>query len=130
MKAEDFVKFFKADQFVEYAGIEIVSVDETKAVVGARVLPHHLNANGVLQGGMLFTLADAAFAVIANFLHPTTVSQTGNITYIAPGDTDYVTAEATELVRIRHNCVCQIIIKDSNGKIIATATMNGFIKTA
>lgn len=127
MKIDELKRFFKDDKYIELSGIEILSADDEKAVVGAKILPHHLNANGVVQGGMLYTLADAAFAVLSNNLHPVTVSQAGNIAYIAPADTDYVTAEAVELVRSKRNNVVQVTIKDSTGKIVSTATINGFI---
>ena len=129
MGIDEIKKMFEADKYVALSGIEILSVSEESASVGAKILPCHLNANGVVQGGMLYTLADFAFAVHANFLHPVSVSQSGHITYIAPADTDYITATATELVRRGHNSVCQVTVRGSDGNIICTATFNGFIKT-
>lgn len=127
MEIDGLKNFFKADKYVGLSGIEILSVGNGKAVVGAKILPHHLNANGVVQGGMLYTIADFAFAVLSNYLHPVTVSQTGSITYIAPADTDYITAEAVELVRRGRNNVVQVTVKDGGGSTVCTATFNGFI---
>ena len=74
--------FFKDDGFVKLSGIELVSVDETQAIAQAKISREHLNANGCVQGGMLYTLADFAFAALANYLHPATVTQGGQISYI------------------------------------------------
>ena len=63
MTREELVKaYFKKDAFVESMGAEIVELNADRAVVRARVTPAHYNANGCAQGGMLYTLADFAFA--------------------------------------------------------------------
>ena len=129
MDIERLKKYFKDDKYVELSGIEILEVTDSAAVIGAAILPCHLNANGVVQGGMLYTMADFAFAVLANNLHPVTVSQTGQITYLSAAVTDYITAEATEIARKGRNCVCNVVMKDNAGNIVCTAQFNGFIKT-
>lgn len=119
---------FLNDRFVRLAGIEIVGVDDEKAVVGADIKAEHLNANGHVQGGMLYTLADFAFAVISNWLHPVTVTQVGHVSYLVPGVTKRVTAEARERVRAGHNTVCEVLIRDDSGKVICVCEFNGFVK--
>ena len=69
-------KFFEADKFVGLAGIDILETGDDYAVVGAEIGGEHLNAGGAVQGGMLYTAADFAFAVLTNMLHPVTVTQT------------------------------------------------------
>lgn len=63
-------RFFEEDEFVKRMGAEIIELNEEKAVVKALVGADCLNANGSAQGGMLYTAADFAFAVHANYLHP------------------------------------------------------------
>ncbi len=121
-------KFFEGDGFVKLAGIEIVEVDEKKAVVKARVDDRHRNANGAVQGGMLYTLADFAFAVLGNHIHPVTVTQVGQISYVKAAYTDEVTATATETVRAGHTTVSQVIITDEKGQTVCICTFNGFVK--
>lgn len=127
-KQELLKEFFKDDGFVSLAGIELVSVDETCAVVKAEIRREHLNANGCVQGGMLFTMADFAFAALANYLHPATVTQGGQISYIRAAYTSTVTATAKELVRAGHNCVYEVILRDDKGETVCVCTFNGFIK--
>lgn len=119
---------FSNDKFVSLAGIEIVSVDDEKAIVRAAIGPEHLNASGHVQGGMLYTLADFAFAVISNQLHPITVTQVGHVSYILPGVTKSVTAEARERVRAGHNTVCEVLVRDDADKVICVCEFNGFVK--
>ena len=59
-------RFFEKDKFVALSGIEIESVTEEEAVVSAKINENHLNANGCVQGGMLYTLADFAYDIALN----------------------------------------------------------------
>ncbi len=121
-------KFFEGDGFVKLAGIEIVSLDENKAVVRAKIDDNHRNANGAVQGGMLYTLADFAFAALANHIHPITVTQVGQISYVKAAYTNEVTATATETVRVGHTTVSQVVVTDEGGQTVCVCTFNGFVK--
>ncbi|MBR6789067.1 MAG: PaaI family thioesterase [Clostridia bacterium] len=121
-------KFFQADKFVTYAGIEIVSVDDDKAVVSAEITERHLNANGTVQGGMLYTIADFAFAVLENYKHPITVTQNGNISYVNAVGSSRITATATELLRKGHNTVCDVTVTADDGAVLCVCRFNGFVK--
>lgn len=125
---EKLQEFFKDDGFVKLSGIELVSVDETQAIAQAKITREHLNANGCVQGGMLYTLGDFAFAAIANYLHPATVTQGGQISYIRAAYTSTITAKAREIVRSGHNCVCEVEIYNDKNEIVCVCTFNGFIK--
>ncbi|MBR1747384.1 MAG: PaaI family thioesterase [Clostridia bacterium] len=126
---EELKEFFKRDRFVAACGIEIVSVDEEKAILRAKVEDAHLNANDCVQGGMLFTMCDFAMAVLSNALHPVTVTSVATVTYLAPcKDTEYIYAESREVARHRHNCVHEVKITTDDGVIVCTAQVNGFIK--
>lgn len=62
----DYVDFFKKDHFAMDAGIELKEAKPGYAVACVNVIEKHLNAGGVVQGGLLFTLADLAIAAAAN----------------------------------------------------------------
>ena len=126
---EELREFFKRDRFVASCGIEIVSVDEEKSFLRAKVEDVHLNANDCVQGGMLFTLCDFAMAVLGNALHPVTVTSNATITYLAPcKDTTYIYAESREIACHRHNCVHEVKVYDDNGVTVCLAQVNGFIR--
>ncbi len=129
MKDLEWLKnFFEKDGFVKLAGIEIVEATEEKAVVRAKISDEHRNAGGAVQGGMLYTLADFAFAVLANYLHPVTVTQVGQISYVKAAMTDEVTATAVEKIRSGHTTVSEVTIRDGAGQVVCVCNFNGFVK--
>ena len=121
-------EYFKKDKFVELAGIKIDTLSEDRAVIRAEITPDHLNANGCVQGGMLYTAADFAFAVLSNYIHPVTVTQGGHIQYLRPAFTTFITATATETERAGHNTVSEVIVRDDKEKIVCICHFNGFVK--
>ncbi len=121
-------RIFADDGFVKLAGLEIVEVNEEKAVVSANISAEHRNANGSVQGGMLYAIADYAFAVLGNYKHPMTVTQVGQISYVKAAFAEAIIATAREQVRSGHNTVCEVIIEDDKGQIVCVCTFNGFVK--
>lgn len=47
-------------RFIQHVGLTIADTRQGTSVLTLRVEPHHLNGNGVVHGGALFTLADTA----------------------------------------------------------------------
>ena len=122
------IESFKKDKFAELAGIEIEEITEESATVSVKLDERHLNAIGFVQGGMLYTLADFAFAVLGNYLHSVTVTQGGRIDYVRPAKTSFLKATATEIIRTGHNTVCDVVITDDEGKTVCLCRFNGFVK--
>jgi len=118
---------FSKDYYAAFSGVEIVNIGALTRVE-AEVKELHLNANRVVQGGMLYMIADFAFAVLSNYLHPATVSQSGHITYLRPAACSKLVAEAKEIARNGHNCVGEVVVKNENDQIICVSSFNGFIK--
>jgi acyl-CoA thioesterase len=122
------LEYFKKDRYIIKNGIEIIEITDNKAVCKAKVTPEHLNAEDVIQGGMLYTIADFTFAVLANYLHGKTVSQTAAISYLRPAkDCLEIRAVAEELSATRHNCVHKVTVTDEKGQTLVIAQINGFI---
>lgn len=84
------------DHFAANAGVELLEVSPGYARARMLVTVKHLNAGGVCQGGALFTLADLAFAAVANSHLKLTLSLNANITFLRSAHEGYVYAEATE----------------------------------
>lgn len=130
MKSVEEVKeYFTHDQFVEWIGAEIVELTEEKAVVKATVKPCHCNANGFAQGGMLYTVADYAFAVLANYLHPASVTQGGHIQYLRPAPLGELTFTARQTACVGHNTVNEVLVTNADGEIVCVCNFNGFVKS-
>lgn len=129
MTDEEYTRsFFDDDQFVKMLGIEIKELTQTQATVTAQVKREFLNANGCVQGGMLYTMADFAFAVLQNHLHPMTVTQGGQVHYVRPAYTQTLTAVATETLRAGRNTLSQVQIFNDKGEVVCVCNFNGFVK--
>ncbi len=121
--------FFVHDEFARQNGIAIIEVHEGYARTRVTLGPRHLNAGGGVQGGVLFTLADLAFAVATNSHGTLTVTTTANITFVrSAGVGAVVTAEAQEVVDHRRLPFCEVRITDDEGQLLAVFTASGYRK--
>ncbi len=120
--------FFLHDEFARQNGIEIVEISEGYARTRVRIEPRHLNAGGSVQGGVLFTLADLAFAAATNSHGTLTVTSAANITFVRGASAGIITAQARELVDSRHLPFCEVHVTDDEGHLIAIFTASGYRK--
>lgn len=120
--------FFLHDEFARQNGIEIVEISEGYARTQVRIGPRHLNAGGSVQGGVLFTLADLAFAAATNSHGTLTVTSTANITFVRGATAGVITAQARELVDSRHLPFCEVRVTDDKDSLIAIFTASGYRK--
>ena len=100
--------FFLHDEFARQNGIEIVDISDGYARTRVQIEPRHLNAGGSVQGGVLFTLADLAFAAATNSHGTLTVTSSASITFVRGASAGVITAEARELVNHRHLPFCEV----------------------
>ena len=127
---EKYKEFFKADRFAANAGIELLEVKLGYAKARMLVTPEHLNAGGVCQGGALFTLADLAFAAVANSHDQLTLSINANITFIRSVKEGYVYAEAVEVFNHHRIPFIEVRLVDEAGELIGVMTSSGYRKDA
>ena len=120
--------FFLHDEFARQNGIEIVEIAECYARTQVRIEPRHLNAGGFVQGGLLFTLADLAFAAATNSHGTLTVTSTANITFVRGAKSGMISAQAQELVNHHHLPFCEVRVTDEAGNLLAIFTANGYRK--
>ena len=73
------------DRASGWFGMELVDIDEGRATIALTVQPQHVNGHGICHGGVIFSLADSAFAFACNSRNQSTVAQQNTITYIRPG---------------------------------------------
>ena len=89
-------RMMAADEASAQLGIEIVSHGSGAATARMHVRPDMLNGYGVLHGGLLFTLADTAFACACNAVAPPSVAAAAEIVFVEPVHADdelFATAE-------------------------------------
>ncbi|NLI20161.1 MAG: PaaI family thioesterase [Clostridiales bacterium] len=126
MNLEEMRALFREDRFAtDLCGIAIDEVTPTGATCSMPVTPSHLNSNGTVQGGAIFTLCDTAFSVAANAGGRLTVSRSADITYIKPGRGDRLRAVAEQVARGGTTCLYRVSVYDDTGTLIAFMTGNG-----
>jgi acyl-CoA thioesterase len=79
-------------------GMRVVEMSEGHAVVTMVVREDMANGHGIAHGGLVFTLADTAFAMACNAEGSVTVSSGAEITYFAPSR---VGEELTATAKVR-----------------------------
>ena len=108
------------DRFAAFAGIKLVSCGGGEAVAEVELTEHHLNAVGTAQGGLIFTLADTAFAAVCNDGRPATVALNNDISFLRPamaGGT--LRATATLVSSGKATCCVDVRVPDGAGKLVA-----------
>ena len=82
--------------------------------------PEHGNLAGTVHGGILFTLADAAFEVACNSYGRLAVALETSCHYSRPGTIgEPLTAGASEIARSRRTASYKIDVRDSDGELLA-----------
>ncbi|SMX51093.1 hydroxyphenylacetyl-CoA thioesterase PaaI [Actibacterium lipolyticum] len=112
---------WRDDGASQWVGLELLGVDEGFARIALVVQAHHANGHGMCHGGVIFTLADSAFAFACNSYNQVTVAQHNSITYIAPGRVgDRLIATATEVSRTGRSGIYDVSVHDPEEKLIAS----------
>jgi acyl-CoA thioesterase len=65
-------------------GIELIDQGEGRAVTRMTVREDMLNGHAMAHGGLVFALADTAFACACNSFGPVTVASSADIVFVAP----------------------------------------------
>lgn len=108
------------DRASQNLGMRIDAIGPGTATLSMRVREDMLNGHGICHGGMIFCLADSAFAFACNTYNALTVAQSNQITYLAPGAaTDTLTATATEVARQGRSGTYDVVVTNDTGKKIA-----------
>ena len=120
-------EFFKMDLFAtKLAGAKIDSVEENFCQCSMEITPDHKNAVGQVMGGAIFTLADFAFAVAANFDKQfPTVTLTSNVSFLSTVKGSTLIARAQLIKDGKRNCFYLVEVKDDLDKLIATVNISG-----
>ncbi|MBR2295357.1 MAG: PaaI family thioesterase [Clostridiales bacterium] len=126
MTPDEIREFFAKDRFAAATGIEILEVSEGYAKTRLVVEDRHLNANNVVMGGCVYTLADFTFALAANCGELRSMTLSSNIVFNSPANGKILYAE-TEIVKNgRKVCNFLVRITDEKERTVATVNVIGF----
>lgn len=117
---------FKQDKFATEMGAKIEELTDDYAICTLELTDAHKNAYGGVMGGVMFTLADFAFAVMSNHIHSLTVAQNVNITYLSAPKGNKLIAKATCRKSGKTTSIVNVDISDDTGRDIVQFTGTGF----
>ena len=109
-------------------GVSIEEVREDYARVSMLVRADMLNGHGFAHGGMIFALADSAFAYVCNGANHASVAAQASIVFldkVREGET--LIAEATEVAREGRAGVTRVAVRTGDGRTVAEFT--GYSRT-
>lgn len=109
------------DAFCETLGIDLVALEPGAATTEVTVGQRHLNFHGTPHGGLVYTLADAAFAAASNSHDADAVALETNISYLDAVDVgDRLRATATESHLGGRTAMYDVAVEDGDGEPVAS----------
>jgi acyl-CoA thioesterase len=120
--------YFSKDAFAEACGIEITEAYDGRAVTCVFILPMHLNGIGLVHGGLVFTLADMAFAAAVHTRGRVAVSLNTAITYVKAARGARLRAVAEEVSRNSRLASYAIQVFDEDGEVVAHCQGLAYVK--
>ena len=101
-------------------GMELVEVAPGRATMRMRVRPDMVNGHHICHGGLIFTLADSAFAYACNSYNLSTVASACHIDFLAPGrEGDLLEAVALERSASGRTGVYDVTVRTRTGRTVA-----------
>jgi acyl-CoA thioesterase len=101
-------------------GIEIEEAREGYARLRMTLRADMLNGHGIAHGGIVFSLADTAFAYACNTRNLTTVAAQASIVFLAPArEGEVLIAECSEQALAGRSGVYNASVRTEDGRTIA-----------
>ena len=112
-------KMWEHDYFTQWLGLELVEVRIGYCRAHFSIRKEMLNGHGTVQGGVLFSVADAAFAFACNAQGKVTVALEANINFAAPAFIgEQLTIEANVIHQGNKTGVYDVKIFNANQKLV------------
>jgi acyl-CoA thioesterase len=111
---------YERDRASQALGMRLAAVGPGSARVVMLVRADMVNGHRVCHGGIVFALADSAFAFACNSYNESTVAAAGAIDFLSGArEGDELTADARELWRTRRNGIYEISVCNQRGERVA-----------
>ena len=108
------------DRAAQALGLKIVRVQPGAALLTMLVRGDMVNGHHICHGGMIFSLADTAFAYACNSYNKNTVASACHIDFLAPAkEGETLEAEAVERSAAGRTGVYDITVRTTSGKTVA-----------
>ncbi len=110
----------RADRASEALGMRVLQDDPGRAVVEMRIRADMLNGFAITHGGLVFSLADTAFAIACNEDGRVTVAAGADITFLkSTTEGDLLTATAVRRAISGRTGVYDVTVVDDSGDVVA-----------
>lgn len=111
---------FTRDYASQGLGIQIVEIGPGYSKLKMRVRRSMTNGHGICHGGIVFSLADSAFAFACNSRNQKTVAAGCTIDFLASARVgDELCAEAIEQSRRGRTGIYDVVVTDQSGRRVA-----------
>lgn len=111
------------DRFAKGIGAQITEIREGYSRAELTVTEEHINGAGVCQGGVMYTLADLAFAAVANSRGILSLGISNTITFMKSAQVgDRLTAECREVLDHHRLPYCDIQVRNQRDELVAVMT--------
>ncbi|MGI9133312.1 MAG: hydroxyphenylacetyl-CoA thioesterase PaaI [Rhodoferax sp.] len=108
------------DRVAQALGMTLLAIRPGYARLRMPVRADMVNGHHICHGGMIFSLADAAFAYSCNSYNLNTVASACHIDFLAPAlENDTLEAEAVEQSLAGRTGVYDVTVRTSDGKTVA-----------
>ncbi len=122
------IRNVKNDRFARLVGIRLVEAAPGRAVAELELKEDHLNGVDRVQGGVIFTLADYAFAAASNAEGFPTVGVNVNISFFKAPKGPVIRALAREIQAGKRICGYQVDVLDADDSMVASFAGMGYRK--
>jgi acyl-CoA thioesterase len=113
-------ELYARDRNAQSVGIKLDEIRPGFARMHLKIRPEMVNSHDICHGGVLFTLADTAFAYACNSYNHATVASGCSIDFVAPAHVgETLTAVAEERARSGRTGVYDIEILNGHGHAVA-----------
>lgn len=120
-------KMYERDAASRGLGMVVEEVTPGSARVSMKVRSDMVNGHAICHGGLIFTLADTAFAFACNSYNASTVAAGARIDFLAPAhEGDMLLATATETSLRGKTGVYDVVVCNAAGDQLALFRGNSF----
>jgi acyl-CoA thioesterase len=111
---------YAQDRASQALGMQILDIRPGYARLAMSVREDMVNGHKICHGGLIFTLADSAFAFACNTYDLVTVASSGSIEFLLPARLgDELTAVAEERSRSKRTGVYDVAVRNQRGECVA-----------
>jgi acyl-CoA thioesterase len=109
-----------ADRASRHVGMELDEAVDGRARIRMTVADWMVNGHGICHGGLVFMLADSAFAVACNSGDGDAVAAACDVVFVAPARAgDVLVADAEERTRFGRNGIYDVTVRREDGTVVA-----------